>query len=295
MTEAPHALEAPPATGEEAILERLNEASRRYRDPVAAIPWHELDASRAWLPERLVSLSALPDYASLDRQHKLRLSQAEFVALGELGLWFESLLLARFGRDSLRRNAGDPARQRHRLIALREEAGHSLMFLELMRRSGFSPLVLPLRRSRLIEAGAQWLPAASPLFWAAALLGEAVPDQLNRLIAADPALPGAVHAIVVLHRREEARHIAFAQMRLARDLPRLSRAARAALTPILRLALHRFVAACFYPPPAVYRAAGLEDAAGLARRVRRCPERAALAAQCLEPARRFLADLGIPL
>jgi P-aminobenzoate N-oxygenase AurF len=283
------------ARRDEAAIERLNAASRHYRDPVAQIPWHELDPGRPWLPEPLVSLAALPDYAGLSPEQKRRLSQAEFVALAELGLWLEGLFLARFGRDVLRQLALGPAAGRYRLNELREEAGHSLMFLELMRRSGFPTLTPPRRRPPLAGLFARLVPAGSPVFWAAVLLGEAVPDQLGRLIAADPALPGAVRAIVLLHRREEARHIAYARLRLARDLPRLGSAARAALVPLLRLVLRQFLDTSFYPQPPVYAAAGLADAAPLARRVRRCPVRAALVAQCLDPSRRFLAALGLRL
>ena len=59
---------------DDAAIERLNAASRHYRDPVAQIPWHELDRARPWLPEPLVSLAALPEYAALSRVQKLRLS-----------------------------------------------------------------------------------------------------------------------------------------------------------------------------------------------------------------------------
>jgi len=284
-----------PARHHEALLDRLNAASRPYRDPVAQIPWHELDPARPWLPERLVSLHGLPEYAALSEPQKLRLSQAEFVATAELGLWLESLFLARFGRDVLRQLGASPAASQYRLNELREEAGHSLMFIELMRRSGFPFLTPPQRRPRLASLFARLVPAPSPIFWAAVFIGEAVPNQLNRLIAGEGALPGAVRAIVELHMRDEIRHVAYARLRLARDLPRLGRGARMLLLPLLRVVLRQFLDTCFYPQAAVYGAAGLADAPRLARIVRTSPARAALVAECFEPARRFLRAQGLDL
>ena len=284
---------AEPERDEEIAIERLNALSRPYRDPVAQIPWTELDPARPWLPEPLVSLYALPEYRALGPEQKLRLSQAEFVALCELGLWLESLFLARFGRDLLRRKSR--AASEYRLHELREEAGHSLMFVELIRRSGFPPLTPPALRPRLLGLLARRLPSGSPLFWAAVFLAEAVPDELNRRIAADAALPGAIRAIVLLHRREEGRHLAYARSKLARDLPRLGKTARRALAPILRILLRQFLDACFCVKAPVYAAAGIADAARLARVARASPARAALARECLEPARHFLSKQGLDL
>jgi P-aminobenzoate N-oxygenase AurF len=274
-------------------IERLHAASRPYRDPVAEIPWHELDRERPWLPEPLVSLYALPEYAALSREQKLRLSQIEFVALAELGLWLESLFLARFGRDLLRQKT--PSAKEDGLNELREEAGHSLMFIELIRRSGLPALTPPKLRPRLPSLAARLLPAGSPLFWAAVLLAEAVPDEFNRRIAADGTLPGAIRAIIQLHRREEGRHIAYARLKLTRGLPRLGKPARAALALLLRILLRQFLDTCFFVEAPVYAAAGIADAPRLARAVRASPARAALAAQCLEPARRFLSTQGLRL
>jgi hypothetical protein len=281
-----------PARSDHAIVNRLNAASRPYCDPLAQIPWHALDRARPWLPERLVSLYGLPEYEALRREQKLALSQAEFVATAELGLWLESHFMARVGRQILRQS-GSPAAVEYQLNELREEAGHSLMFIDLVRRSGFPPLMPPRRRPRLASLFARLVPANSPIFWSAVFIGEAVPDQLNRLIAGDASLPDAVRAIVALHRRDEARHIAYTRLRLARDLPRLSAAARVALVPPLRLVLRQFLGTCFYPQAPVYRAAGLADPARLARMARTNPARAAVVAQCLDPVRRFLHAHGL--
>jgi P-aminobenzoate N-oxygenase AurF len=283
-----------PARSDHALVNRLNAASRPYRDPRAQVPWHELDPARPWLPERLISLYGLPDYDALSQQQKLRLSQAEFVATAELGLWLESLFLARVGRQVLRQSDNQAAIE-YQLNELREEAGHSLMFIDLVRRSGFPGLTPPRRRPRIANLFARLVPANSPIFWAAVFIGEAVPDQFNRLIASDTSLPDAVRAIVALHRHDEARHIAYARLQLARDLPRLSHVARMALVPPLRLLLRQFLDTCFYPQAPVYRAAGLADASRLARVVRANPGRAAVVAQCLESVRRFLHAHGLKL
>ena len=215
------------STYNDALVERLNVASLPYRDPVAEIPWEELDPARPWLPERLVSLYGLPEYASLTEKQRLRLTQVEFVATAEFGLWLESLFLSRFTHDSLHQLDASPPAYRYQLHELREEVGHSLMFLELMHRSGV-PMLTPIgRRVRLAGLFARLLSAQSPLFRAAVFVGEAVPNHFNRLICVDHTIPTAVRAIVQLHMRDETRHIAYARLRLAHDLLHLSRSSRA--------------------------------------------------------------------
>ena len=161
------------STYNDALVERLNVASLPYRDPVAEIPWEELDPARPWLPERLVSLYGLPEYASLTETQRLRLTQVEFVATAEFGLWLESLFLSRFTHDSLHQLDASPPAYRYQLHELREEVGHSLMFLELMHRSGV-PMLTPVgRRVRLAGLFARLMSAQSPLFRAAVFVGEA--------------------------------------------------------------------------------------------------------------------------
>ena len=270
------------------IIEWREHASHRYRDPLPLIPWATLDPNRPWLPERLVSLHGLSEYAALSAAQRLRLSQVEFVASAELGLWLESLFLSRFTRDALRSLDANPETYRAQLQELREEAGHSLMFLELMRRSGI-PRLTPVReRPRLAALFARTIPVRSPLFWAAVFVGEAVPNAFNRILLADRTLPEAVRSIAALHTGDEDRHVAYAYERLAGGLAHTSRIMRAAYVPVLSLLIRQFVATCFYPPASVYAAAGIPDGPRMAHAARASGARAALVDECLTPVRERL-------
>ncbi len=237
-----------------------------------------------------MSLHGTAHYAALSPEQKLRLSQAEFVSFTVVGLWLESFLLAAFTREALRQFRSDLLAYRYQLHELREEIGHSLMFLELMRRSGFALPVPSGWRADLALALSGLISAEKPLFWAGSLICEEVPNNFNRLVLADPSLPAAVRGMVRLHVREETRHVAYARLRLIQDLPRLGRARRALYGPALRLGAGQFVRGCFYPSRQVYAAAGIADAAKAAAAARANPARAALVEECLRPVRQFLRE-----
>lgn len=277
------------------LLERLNDSSRDYRDPLAEIPWDSLDRSQAWLPDELVSLHGLPVHDALSPAQRTRLSQCEYVAFAELGLWLEALFMQRISRNALQQAVHSPAAYEYQLHELREEVGHSLMFLELMRRSGIPTLTPMDQRPRAAALFARLAPYHSAAFWTTILIGEEVPDRMNRIIRQHRQLPAAVLAMTQLHMREEARHMAYARLVLKDRLPRLGRWQRKALQPLLRVILRQFLNTCFYPGPQVYAAAGLDDPAGLARAARANPARQALVRRCAEPTLLFLREHDIKL
>lgn len=272
-----------------APLDRLARSGRAYRDPLVAIAWDSLDPAQPWLPDDLVSLAGLPVWAGLAPAARRRLSHLEFLAMAELGLGLESLLLHHLGRAAPRALRQGAAAYAVLLSELREEAGHSLMFLELLRHA---PRPAPPAPRPWLAAFARLVPTRTGLFWAAVLIGETVATELNRRIREEASLPLAVRQIADLHFADEVRHVAYARLRLAETLPP---GAHPLAEPALRLLTRQFLAACFHPPAALYRGAGLAEPEALARAARANPARAALAAACLAPARRFLAGRGIGL
>lgn len=260
---------------------------RAYCDPLTTVAWNALDTHRPWLPDDLVSLAGDPAWERLTPTARIALSHLEFLALIDLGLWLEAYLLRALGRaaPTARRLGADAyAAQLHEL---REEAGHSLMFLEILRRA---PHPLPsVPRPRLVTAGARLL-AGGGLFWGAVLIGETVAVELNRRIRESDAVPDAIRQIADIHLRDEARHVAYARRRVAEAVsPRPHPLGAAAL----RLLASRFLATCFHPPPALYQAVGLPGT--LAATARANPIRTALAASCLAPAGRYLSRFGLTL
>lgn len=103
---------------------------------------------------------------ALPEADRLRLSHYEFLSFIEAGLWLEGMFMEWIAR-SMRRDARNHAALKYRLHELREEAGHSLMFLELMERGGLS---IPYRRHsdlRLANLFGRYAPLKSLGFWMA--------------------------------------------------------------------------------------------------------------------------------
>ena len=274
---------------------QLSASSTRYRDPLGAINWDGLDLDAAWLPESLLSLHGLDAAAGLSAMQLRALSRCEFVSFCELGLWLEALFMQKLSGHVLSHIANDPAGYGYQLHELREEVGHSLMFLELHRRAGLGFMTPPDRRPALARWFARLAPHDSLAFWAAILIGEDVPDRFARAITADPALPEPVRAITRLHAREEARHIAYARAMVHERAARLPAWRKRALAPLLGEVMRQFLRSCFFPAASTYRAAGLADPGFWARAARANPHRIALMHRCAAPARTFLHAQGIPV
>ncbi|MEF8792137.1 AurF N-oxygenase family protein [Thiohalorhabdus sp.] len=277
------------------LSDRLSASSAEYRDPLAQVDWATLDPQRPWMPEEMVSLYGLPEWEGMSEVQRRHLGQCELIAFLELGLWLEALFMQRIARRASEGPGGDLAGYTYQLHELREEAGHSLMFVELIRRSRIPPLVSRLRRPRMATAFARLAPFDSAAFWATILIGEAVPDQMNRILSRDEALPEAVRQVMAVHMREEARHIAYARSRVGERLAGLSWLRRRALGLLVRRVLGQFIDQCFYPPAAVYAQAGLANPGDIARRARANPHRAQVVRRCVGPTVDYLADSGLSL
>ena len=277
------------------LARRLAASSTGYRDPVAEVDWGSLDPSRPWMPDEMVSLWGLAEWEALAPEQRRRLSQYELIAFLELGLWLEGLFMQRLAGRVGRGAGGSSDDLAYQLHELREEAGHSLMFVELIRRSGLRALGGGIRRPRLAGAFGRLAPFDSTGFWVAILIGEAVPDQISRALYRDERLPEAVRQVVGIHRQEEARHIAYARQRVGAGLGALSSGRRWLLGILVNRILGQFIGQCFYPPPAVYAAAGLPRPRALARKARGSPYRARIAERCAAPTVDFLEGQGLPL
>ena len=239
-----------------ALLRQLSANSEIYRDPLAHIDWHALDCSGFWLPEPALSLYGLAEYATLGADVKRRLSHYEFVNVMCCGLWLERAFLQRVSR---RLDAQLPrVEYEFFLHELREEAGHSLMFLKAIRASGLALPEDAWRAPRLANWLARHALAAGAAFWLAMVIGEDVPDKFNRYVRSEPA---AVHPtiaqICTLHVIDEARHIAAARSRLEAALRQRPGWRRAALTPVMNLLLRQIVEVFYLPPARFYELAGL--------------------------------------
>ena len=297
QTRAPDTTTATTGAAEEVpagLSDRLSHSSAPYTDPLDRIPWHELSTENFWLPESAVSLHGLDAYHRLPEAQRRHLSQLEYLNAVEAGIWLEAIFMARIA-DSVQR-AGDDSALCYHLHELREEAGHSLMFVELYRRAGMDRVPTAFHRLRLANLVGRRAPFESTAFWLAVLIGEQVPDRLNRVVhhhrhEVDP----AAHAIARIHSRDEARHIAHAREQLRTRLDAMPRWRRQLLGVPIRRLFGQFVRALYLPEPALYERAGLTPGRDWARRAATNPERIAFIDTCVAPTRDVLAPFDLRL
>lgn len=275
-----------------ALLRQLSSNSQPYRDPLVLIEWDRLSLDEPWLPEQALSLYGLPEYATVSDTIKLRLSHYEFVNVMLCGLWLESLFLQGFARclgPALERGEHE-----YLLHEVREEAGHSLMFLKAIEASGLPLPEDAWRAPRLSNLLSSNLPLDGTLFWLAAVIGEEVPDKFNRFIRQSAQQVNAtIRQILSVHIIDEARHIALARGRLETRLRQCGSVQRAVLACAARLLLRQLIGVFCFPPAQFYELAGLSRGRSWRHLARNSPTRREFVAQCLAPTRRMLQGYGL--
>lgn len=275
-----------------ALLRRLSHNSAAYRDPLAYIDWEMFHAECEWLPAPLVSLHGLPEFDALPEAVRRRLSQYEFINVMLCGLWLERLFLQRLSAQlhpSLARETYE-----YLLHELREEAGHSLMFMRAIEASGLRVPAGAWRPPRVADFVARHARVSGALFWLAVVIAEDVPDKYNRRLRQHGAgMHRGVREMATLHLIDEARHITFARARLDALLAEQGRLGRARLAVAARLLLRQIAGVLYFPPPTFYALAGLPDGVAWRNRALRNPLRRQFVEACLAPTARLLHGWGL--
>jgi hypothetical protein len=265
----------------------------RYEDPLVRIDWQSVDRECWWLPPRLLSLAGVPEFEQLDERTRQRLSHLEYVHLLEAGLWLESQFMARLAR--LAHGCADVGRSARFLHELREEAGHSLMFVELLERSGFGVCTRRGLGMRAIDLLGGLLSSRSALFWAMVVIGEELPDQLNRRLrrgVEEATLSTVVYRIAAIHTRDEAMHCAFAREQCRESAARCPAWQRALLAPALSFAIDLYARYVYFPSVATYERAELTPMRQWRALALANPNRLAQVAHMLRPTLEFLNRSG---
>jgi hypothetical protein len=277
---------------ESPLLQQLSNNSAPYRDPLSSLDWTALNAHSYWLPPPAISIYGLPEFATLNDDVKRRLSQYEFINVILCGLWLESIFIDRLG--SALAGGLSAAERTYLLHEIREEAGHSLMFLKLIEASGLPLPERAWRPPRLTDAAGRRLPVTGPLFWLATAIGEDIPDKFNRYLrqhGGDQINP-LVRQLCTLHIVDEARHVAYARQQLEVHLagtgPLYRRCLNLALNPLLRQFALRF----YVPPAEFYELAGLTRGAWWRRAARADPRRREFVRERMAPTLRMLEHYG---
>jgi hypothetical protein len=268
-----------------ALLDQLSSNSLPYRDPLAVLDWSGLKAEGWWLPEEAVSLFGHPEYGGLPLSQRQRLSRIELVSFIRTGIWLESMFIERLARRIGSRCS--PSEQAYALHEIREEAGHSLMFLRLMETCGCYLQGQP--APRLVRWLGRLAPDTSLPFRLALVIGEEASDRMNRYVR----LHGRdvhpfIHQMCTLHIVDEARHLTHARAALEETVNRAGTWRRRFHDATATSLLREFAKLFYLPPDEVYALAGLQPGNAWRRAALHNPDRARFVEQCLGPTVRML-------
>lgn len=267
-------------------------SNRAYIDPLPAIDWNAVDRACWWIPPDALSLATVSAFEAQPIVARQRLSHLEYLHLVETGLVLEAFFVERLAR--LAERTRDPDARSAFLREIREEAGHSLMFVELLRRSE-GETTDPGMGVRFARSLARAAAPGSALFWAMTVIGEELPARLTRAVEAGPeevTMSRVVVAMARIHGGDEAGHAAYARECCEEAMARVPRWKRRALSMLLVAALAAFERHLLYPPAALYAGAGLVPGAAWRRRALANPARHALAARLTAPSVAFLRGIG---
>ena len=280
------------AHAELSLLEQLSTNSSPYIDPLARLDWDTLDLALPWLPSAAVSLFGLPEYDALPESTRTRLSQYEFTGFIQAGIWLEAIFIERLSKNL--KHTQSAQELAYYLHEIREESGHSLMFLKLMESSGLRLLGAWRNRPFIADFLGRHTPLNTTLFWLAVTIGEEVPDRLNRYVRTQghDQVDGVIRQMCTLHIIDEARHIAHARSALEVSLLHCSKLGRKLLTPIVDILIHQFTRAFYLPSADVYELAGLNPGKQWQKLAQKNPARHEFILKCLNPTLHMLRSHG---
>jgi P-aminobenzoate N-oxygenase AurF len=277
------------------LVKQLSANSGIYHDPLTRLDWAALSVDDYWLPPSALSLHGIAEFEQLPEDNRKRLSQYEFLSFVQSGLWLEGIFLERLARQL--HGVGDPALQTYCLHEIREEAGHGLMFLQLMAQSKTS--IPPSLRQfpRFAHLVGRFAPMGGAMFWLAVVIGEEIPDKLNRQVrlAENTAVNPLVRQMCRLHLMDEARHIAHARSTLTNSLKHCGKLETILLSRIASILLKQFTRSFYLPEEAVYELAGLAPGKKWRELARQNPVRQEFVRCCVEPTLNLLRNQGIAL
>ncbi|MDH5376883.1 MAG: diiron oxygenase [Gammaproteobacteria bacterium] len=277
------------------LSQHLSKNSTPYTDPLSQLNWSELNFNAFWLPEQAISIYGTTEYQQLSRVQKIQLSQCEFINFIQAGFWLETLFMARIS-NSLRIRHKHISESIYHLHELREEAGHSLMFLELIKRCvQFSPNT-DFHKLNFANFIARFARFDSLAFWIAVLVGEETPDRINRMIRKHHnEICPVIYKLSTIHSIDEARHIAHAKEVIQQRVTSTGTIQKFFYNRVLSKVTTDFVSAFYYPKNTVYYTAGLSQSTDWERLTKASMTRNKFVSECIQPTLRTLRNCGIDI
>ncbi len=271
-------------------LEQLISAStRRAVDPTTAPDLSGRLGDGQLVPAELLSTSGLG--LDLTPEQWARLSREEVASILIAGIRFEAVLTAGFGIDLANRLDVAGAHADYALVEVGEESRHSRLFADLVRQIAPSaPQRLDRGVFRLVDRiGTALIVQLPATFHALVLGGEEIPDLLQQLASEHPETDPHLAAVNRYHRLEEARHLAYARLRLRELWPIASRLDRWALRHLVPVVIGGMWDTLVQP--GVYETVGLPGWSTW-RRVRRSGSRVVLRHRACRPVLEALLGTG---
>ncbi len=283
--------------GFRALTSRLNRASvEKHFDAYADVGWDapecalRADDPRLELPA-FDPLAATEWYRSQSQEARSRVTLYRLAAYMKIGWHFENLLQRGLLARAMRLPNGTPEFRyiHHELI---EESQHTLMFQEVVNRSGLPVRGMPaMVRIPVAMLSIPVARAWPTVFFIAVMGGEDPIDHVQRMLLRDGIEHPLVERIMRIHVTEEARHLTFARHVLRRDVPRLSRLRRLALSLVAPLELSLLAHIMLVPPADMVRSCGIPRA--VVREAYHSPEGRRFVADSVRKSRELCAELGL--
>ncbi|HEX9682430.1 MAG TPA: diiron oxygenase [Acidimicrobiales bacterium] len=278
----------------ERLVGRLNQQSvDKHFDAYVDVPWDELPVDRTdprWQLGELDPLGATEWYQSQPPEVRSAIGLHLVAAKAKTGLVFEQILqrgLLDFA-GGLPNNTPEFRYVVHEVI---EEGHHTLMFQELVNRSGFDVPGLggfDAVGARIVTMLARPFPA---LFLMFVLGGEDPIDHVQREALKRGDAHPLLERIMRIHVTEEARHLSFARHWLKQNVPGLGRLRRTILAHATPIILGTMSQMMLRPSRHVVETHGIPKQ--VVKAVYGTPEAQARQAQAVRKVRKLCRELGL--
>jgi len=283
--------------GFRSLTARLNRASvEKHFDAYADVDWDapecalSPDDPRNELPS-FDPLAATEWYRSQPAEVRSRVALYRVAAIMKTGWHFENLLQRGLLARAMQLPNGSPEFRyiHHELI---EESQHTLMFQEVVNRSGFPVrgmhAVVRVPAAIFAAPTARTLPA---LFFIGVMGGEDPIDRVQRRSLREGITHPLIERIMRIHVTEEARHLTFARHVLRREVPKLNRFRRGVLSVAAPFTLALLARIILIPPADLIRECGIPH--GVVRDAYRSPQGREFIADSLAKSRELCGELGL--
>jgi hypothetical protein len=236
-------------------------------------------------------LAATEWYARQPATAKAKLGLFRVVASAKTGAEFENLLQRGLLTRAMRLRDGSPElRYAHHEVI--EESQHTLMFQELVARSGLRVRGMPRGLRLLSEVVIPPMSVRMPmLFFVLAMGGEDPADHVQRTWLRTGGLHPLIERIMRIHITEEARHLSYARRSLVEGAPRLRWHRRHALAVVAPLLLALEAHLMLVPPREIGRECGVPRR--VVRQAFRSPRGRKALRDSLAETRRVVRDAGL--